>query len=280
MWPVERPTFDAGDTFQICVSRVRDWAFRRRLIGVRHEIEVASADYETRAEAGELHLIRTNDTVGGSVTSTEMVNLYDRRMARKNGPARSIYNEIRMLPEGDRCPFCDQRNVSTLDHILPKGHYPALAVAPLNLVGACMECNKLKLDVCPDTARDTFLHPYFDDISADNWLTADVIEQCPCAVVFDVNPPGSWGRILTARMRHQFELLKLAELYSREAAREISDIRYNLQRHFDAGGRDAVRQELRRQWQSRRANRLNSWQTATYKALSDSGWFCDEGFGC
>jgi len=169
-------------------------------------------------------------------------------------------------------------SLSALDHILPKGHYPALAVAPLNLVAACMECNKLKLDVCPATAGDTFLHPYFDDISGDNWLTADVIEQRPCAVVFDVDPPGSWGGTLSARMRHQFELLKLAELYSREAAREISNIRYNLQRHFNAGGREAVRQELRRQWQSRRVSRLNSWQTATYKALSDSAWFCDKGF--
>src|SRR5262249_3819476 len=149
--------------------------------------------------------------------SAEMVSLYDQRMARKNGPARSIYNDIRMLPEGDRCPFCDQRNVSTLDHILPKGQYPALAVAPLNLVGACMECNKLKLDVRPDAAEETFLHPYFDDISGDEWLTANVVQQCPCAVVFDVDPPAKWSCTLAARLTYQFELLKLAELYSREA---------------------------------------------------------------
>lgn len=278
MWPVEPPTIDAGETFETCVSGIRDHTLRRRLMHVRPQIEAASADYEIRAEARELHLVATSDTVGGSVTSAEMATLYDRRMARKNGPGRSIYDEIRMLPEGDRCPFCDQRNVSTLDHILPKGHYPALAVTPLNLVGACMECNKLKLDVCPDEAEEAFLHPYFDDISGDEWLIANVVQQRPCAVVFDVDPPAGRSHTLTARLRYQFELLKLAELYSREAAREISNIRYNLQKHFDAGGRDAVRQELRRQWQSRRAHRLNSWQTATYKALSESAWFCDGGF--
>jgi len=257
---------------------MRDGTSQRRLMRVRPQIEAASADYETRAGVGELHLIATSDSVGGSVTSAEMVNLYDRQMARKNGPGRSIYNKIRMLPEGDRCPFCDQRNVSSLDHILPKGRYPALAVAPLNLVGACMECNKLKLDVCPGAAEETFLHPYFDDISRDEWLTATVVQQHPCAVVFDVDPPGGWNRTLVARMRYQFDLLKLEELYSREAAREISNIRYNLQKHFDAGGRDAVRQELLRQCESRRANHLNSWQTATYNALFDSTWFCDGGF--
>jgi len=141
-----------------------------------------------------------------------------------------------------------------------------------------MECNKLKLDVCPRTAEGTFLHPYFDDTSGDEWLTASVVQQRPSAVVFDVDPPGGWSSILAARMRYQFELLKLAELYSREAAREISNIRYNLQKHFDAGGPDAVGQELWRHWQSRRANRLNSWQTATYKALSDSAWFSNGGF--
>lgn len=278
MWPVDRPNLDVGDTFDTCVTGMRDRTLRRRFMRVRPQIEAASADYETRAEAGELHLIAPSDLVGGSVTSSEMVNLYDRRMAGKKGPGRSIYNKIRMLPEGDRCPFCDQRNVSTLDHILPKRRYPALAVAPLNLVGACMECNKVKLDICPNTAEETFLHPYFDDTSGDQWLTAQVVQQRPGAVVFDVDRPGGWSRTFARRMRYQFALLKLAELYSHEAAREIANIRYNLQKHFDAGGPNAVRQELRCQWLSRRANRLNSWQTATYKALSDSTWFCDSGF--
>jgi hypothetical protein len=121
MWSVAPPIFDAGDTFETCIARIRDQTLRQRLARVQPQIEAASASYELRAQGGELHLVPTSNSVGGTVTRAEMVALYDQRLAGKNGPGRSIYNAIRMLPEGDRCPFCDQRNVSTLDHVLPKG---------------------------------------------------------------------------------------------------------------------------------------------------------------
>jgi len=278
MWPVEQPDIDAGETFQTCISRVHDADLRRRFNSVRPAIEAASADYEEKAELGDLYLIDTATSVGGVVTKDEMVKVYDQRMAGKNGPGRAIYDKIKLLPKGDRCPFCDQRNVSTLDHILPKTLYPALAVAPLNLVGACVECNWVKRALAPASAEETVLHPYFDDISQDRWLTAQVVQQDPCAVIFRVVPPPAWSAVTAARVRSQFDLLRLASLYSSEAAREISNIRYNLQIHLDTGGASAVRDELLRQWQSRRANRLNSWQTATYEALSANVWFYSGGF--
>jgi hypothetical protein len=58
----------------------------------------------------------------------------------------------------------------------------------------------------------------------------------------------------------------------------MANIRFDLQTHFDAGGPEAVRAELLRQWRSRRANQLNAWQTASYEALGHNDWFCDGGF--
>jgi hypothetical protein len=278
MWSVQRPAVDAGDTFRLCVSKVRDGALRRRLLSVRPDVEAAAADYEAKAATGHLYQIAASNIVGGVVTRDEMVTVYDRRMAAKNGAGRAIYDRLKLLPEGDRCPFCDQRNVSTLDHILPKAVYPVLAVAPLNLVGACWECNKVKLAAIPTTAEDTVLHPYFDDISQDQWLKATVVQQQPCALTFDVRPPAKWDATKTARAIAQFNLLGLAALYASEAAREIANIRHNLRMHFNAGGATAVENELRRQWQSRYSNRINSWQTATYDAIAHDHWFYNGGF--
>jgi hypothetical protein len=278
MWPVERPEIDAGETFQTCISRVRDLHLRRRLISVRPDIEAAAADYELKAADGDLHLIVTADSVAGVVKKCEMVRVYDQRMASKNGPGRGIYDRIKLLPKGDRCPFCDQRNVSTLDHILPKALFPALAVVPLNLVGACLECNKVKLSAVPAAPEETVLHPYFDDIRQEQWLKAQLVHQNPCAIIFRVAPPADWSAVTAARVKSEFNLLGLSSLYSSEAAREISNIRYNLRMYFESGGRDAVRDELLRQWHSRHKNRLNSWQTATYEALSNDVWFYSGGF--
>lgn len=278
MWPVQRPTIDAGETFQVCISRVRTPDLRARLAGIRKDIEAAAADYEMMADLGCLHLISPTSSVGGSVSASEMVAVYEGRMVPVGSPGRSIYEQIKMLPSGDRCPFCDQRNVSTLDHFLPKALHPVFAVTPVNLVGSCIECNIAKMTLSATTAEDVFLHPYFENADTIQWLKGGVLHQSPCVVLFHVEPPSGWSAVTISRARLQFKLLNLASLYSSEAAREITNIRYNLDQHFQSGGADAVRGELERQWHSRRANRINSWQTAMYEALARDQWFHNGGY--
>ena len=278
MWAVDRPIFDAGETFSTCTSRVRDRDLRDRLRRIKRFIVAAAVEYETRADTHTLNLIAVTHSVAGIVSRDEMVKVYDQRMAGKDGPGRAIYDAIKLLPKGDRCPFCDQRNISTLDHILPKALYPSLAVTPLNLVGACMECNKVKLDSSPRNQEEVVLHPYFDDVTDDRWLVAEVIQQNPCAIIFDIFRPPGWDDVMEARARRQFAIFRLPYLYSSEAGRELANIRYNLRMHFRAGGSAAVRHELIRQWESRRENRLNSWQTAMYEAIAHDDWFCGGGF--
>jgi len=268
---------DALETYQMCISRVKNLNLRARLSAIEPSVEAAAIDYEAHAIAASLNQIHTADMVG-AVTADELVTVYDQRMAAKTGPGRPIYDQIKMLPVGDRCPFCDQRNVSTLDHVLPKSLYPALAVAPDNLVGACMECNKTKSDIEPASASDVVLHPYFDNITAVHWLRAEVVQQVPCAVVFWVDAVAAWSPGTLLRVQNHFALFGLGELYSAEAAREIAGIRYNLQEHFDANGPVAVREELVRQRDSRLAYRLNAWQSALYGALAGSQWFYSGGF--
>ena len=259
-------------------SRVKDTSLRQRLASVEPLIAAAETDYKAKAGAHILNLIQKSTSVGGIVTKAEMTAVYDQRMAGKEGPGRGIYDQIKLLPKGDRCPFCDQRNVSTLDHVLPKKLYPSLAVTPLNLVGACMECNKIKLSTAPTNASDVILHPYFDNISTNRWLIAKVVQTQPCAIIFDVERHATWDDTTYARARRQFSMLELATLYSSEAARELTNIRYNLDLHFKAGGAVAVQQELNRQLQSRKAARLNSWQTAMYDAVANDPWFYCGGF--
>ena len=62
-------------------------------------------------------------------------------MVRKNGPGRATYDLLKLSAKGGFCPLCGQRNVSTLDHYLPKESYPDLSILPINLVRACSDCN-------------------------------------------------------------------------------------------------------------------------------------------
>ncbi len=282
MWCVEPPALDVGETFETCISRVRNNQknnfLKDRFEAIQPTILTEAAMYAARAANNELHLIAVHDNVGGTVTTKEMVSLYDGRMVKENALGRAIYTKIKLLPEHDRCPFCDHRDVSTLDHILPKTLFPVFAVTPLNLVGSCKDCNKAKSTQSPEIAATAVLHPYFDDVSDQTWLRARVIEADVCAVTFRVKHRDEWCDEKNARLKAQFKTLGLNRLYSNQAAREMSGIRESLIRKFEAGGEDVVRRELTDQWRSRQADRRNSWQTALYRALSRSDWYCERGF--
>ncbi|HEX4228402.1 MAG TPA: hypothetical protein VHZ07_07015 [Bryobacteraceae bacterium] len=275
---MNRPTYSAHRTFTTCVNRVRDPVLKTRLEAVADFVEQASKQYEAAALASSLHTIAAADLVGGDITRDEMKRVYTDRMAKKGAPGRYIYDEIFAAPAQGRCPLCGHRAVTTLDHHLPKAHFPALGVAPLNLVPACNDCNKAKLDAIPREAADVSLHPYFDVIDNIRWLRAEVIETCPAALRFCVEPPTRWSALLQLRVARHFQRLGLGELYASESAEELLNIQHQLVEVLATDGAMTVRTELGSRATSAAQARLNGWRTAAYEAWSASDWFCNGGF--
>jgi hypothetical protein len=278
MWTVQRPTESALDAFRAITSKLPAGDLRDRLDLIEGDIVQASDEFEVAAAAVALHTLSRTNGVAGMVTTSEMVDIYNRRFARKGSPGRAIYDAIRSAPEYGRCPLCGHGTVWTVDHHLPKSIFPSLAVAPLNLVPACMDCNKFKLSARPNTAEDETLHPYFDDIEDDPWLVADVIEVRPAALKFYVQSPAAWTTELSERVWRNFAMLKLPYRYGVEAAREISNLRKIMSKLYARSSNAGVRGHLSEMADSYRASRVNSWQTAMYRALAASDWYCDRGF--
>lgn len=220
MWSLERPTLSARSAFATCISRVRNAGLAARLANAAPTIVAASAQFDRAARRHRLHEIATHDEVAPDITVGEMEKVYTQRMAKSGAPGRDIYDEIFASAPSGRCPLCMQRFVATLDHHLPKAHYPALAVAPLNLIPACSDCNKAKLDAVPATAEDVSLHPYYDDLGDEVWLTAIVVECRPSALRFEIARSRAWDDTLFARVNRHFRSLGLAALFASEAAEE------------------------------------------------------------
>ncbi len=278
MWSLEPPDLDTEETYETCISRVRSATLKARLQAVTEDVVVAADEYEVAAIAAQLHTIVSADNVGATVTQDEMTKVYTYRMVKKGAPGRPIYDELLASAPHDRCPLCGQRVVSTLDHHLPKTRFPALAVTPVNLIPACADCNKLKLDAVPQAAEEVMLHPYFDNIDDDRWLYAEVIENEPAGVRFFVVPHESWDDVASVRVETHFSVLKLAALYAAQAAQELVSIRYYLSQLHAAGGADIVRAHLQEMAESTAHAYTNAWRTASYEAFAGSAWFCDGGF--
>lgn len=278
MLTVPRPGFEATETYLRCVASVRNAGLRSRLQAIAPQVGQAAVAYASHAALGELHVIQKTQGVAGIVSNQEMADVYEHRMARQGSPGRPVYDALRALPPGGICPFCAHRVVSTLDHVLPKSLFAELAVVPDNLVGACKDCNHAKSAGAPTDANDVPVHPYFDDISTHRWLHATVAKGTVAAVAFYVVPVDGWTDQLNRRIRRQFQQLGLAALYSAQAAREIAGQRANMARIFAARGLTGVQEELRHQQGSWEDLCLNSWQAATFRALSQSEWYCRTGF--
>ncbi len=278
MIKLEPPDLDASQVFAQCISRVRNPALKARLESIEPHITQASDTFSDLATQVRLHEFVRENVVGGVVTTAEMEAVYSQRMVPKTAPGRATYDKLMSLARSGKCPLCAQRDASTLDHHLPKAHYPVLAVTPLNLVPSCKDCNKAKLANLPTNANEETLHPYFDDIDADRWLFATVQTTTPASLKFFVNPPNHWDAVLAARMFLHFETLGLGELYAAQSADELLNIRHQLQTLHNVGGAATVRSELSSRMESARAVRVNGWRVSAFQAFAENDWFCGGGF--
>jgi hypothetical protein len=277
MWSLQAPAITAEVAFESSISRVRDADLKRRLQQIVPDIIAASRAYDAAAKVTELHLVPVVASIRNLVSSREMSAVYDYRMAKSGSPGRTIYDAILSAPKHGRCPLCGHRIVSTLDHHLPKSSYPALAVAPLNLVPACADCNKSKLDVRPATSSVETIHPYFDELGAEVWLQAAVLEGDFVALHFFVDIPVTWSGVLGDRVQNHFNMLGLGALYASQAGQELASIYGYLRNLAISAGEEAVRLYLTDHVASCERVGANSWQAAMYRALANSIWFCNVG---
>lgn len=277
MFSLDPPHITAKKSFITCVSKVKNVALKAKFDAALDQIVEAANDYRDAALATLLHTYPRQAPFAG-LSQDELDKVYTGRMAHPDGPGREIYIQIRDSTPNNKCPLCAHRNVTTLDHHLPRAHYPALAVTPLNLIPSCFECNKAKLAGFPATAAEVALHPYFDTIDASVWLASAVLETNPAVVDYGVNVVAGWDPTLQARVERHFTHLGLGDLYATEAAEELSNIRYELSGVLDAGGRGAVQAHLAgRAASCARAGR-NGWRTGAYRAWAANPWFCAGGF--
>lgn len=244
MWPLTSPTRLVGSVLTTCVSNIANAAARTAYENTAPLLLASEDQFRAAAQNNTLYQLPTT-TMVGALTSKQMGWLYTKKMADPKAPGRAIYDEIRMAAPNGRCPLCGRGVVHTLDHHLPKAHYPDLALTPINLVPACQDCNKSKASTLPTAPGEETLHPYFDNIDGDIWLRARVIEVGPAAVFYSVVPPATWSPTLGMRVREHFRIYHLRQLYASLAGEEISNIRALLAGPQARSGALGVREYLR-----------------------------------
>jgi hypothetical protein len=276
---IPKPSYRSRRVFSTCISKVADSRLRQALTAFTGEVVTDSTSFAAAARTNTLHRLVPRTLGVGTPTKKELVSVYTYRMAKAGAPGRSIYEEIRSLAPLDICPLCDHGVVSTLDHHLPKANYPVLAVTPLNLIPACSDCNKSKTSRRSKTRASQTLNPYYDSLETFRWLLATFPQTTPVVMKFSVVPGPGWSSEKEERYKTHLSVFRLNKLFATQASRELQDRKGVFQEIHGSDGPAGVRDFLEREVRSCEREALNSWRSATYRALARSNWFCNGGFG-
>lgn len=178
------------------------------------------------------------------------------------------------------CVYCNQIQVSEIDHYLPKAIFGEYAIFSANLVPSCEKCNKKKLDRFRQTKGGRrYLHPYFDMLpSSDQYLTCTLSFNATVTAKFGFQLPPDTPSDVANAIQCQFEDLDLAIRYGAEAAGDMAN---NLGSYYLAfkRGSSALREQLEANWRSAVATfGINHWLSVTRRAVYESEEFCEGGF--
>lgn len=274
MESVPLPPDEAGIVFSACATRTRVVAERDTLLAQRPWVEARAALYLDHARVNSLHSLAPQGPE--DINASRLSDVYGRVLVK--GGERPTYLRLKGLARYGRCPMCAQRDVKTLDHYLSKDDYPELAVYPANLIPCCFACNHTKGTYLAPRASRQLFHPYFDDWSQHRLLVASLSFGPGLVVKYKVRHANTASNQVFKRAKRHCKRLSLAALYSDNAAVELVDRKLSFQEIYEADGSEGLRDELQREFRSRRRRNRNSWQAALYRTLWKSDAFCTGGF--
>ncbi|MFD7555508.1 HNH endonuclease signature motif containing protein [Streptomyces sp. NPDC059835] len=281
MWPSDPVKLSARVSWEICTGVSRDTqkndGLGSKLRAAADIAEKTAETYRAAALSRNLHTLRSeNFQVAGIPGPTVSGIVYESGMV--SGAGRVIYDQVMDGRDVDLCPMCKHTEVSELDHVLPKKAFPALCVAPDNLVGTCDYCNSKKSDITAKDARKVLLHPNFEDVSTVRWLKAEVTPGSPGVLRYFVAAPPHWDAVFTDRVRHQFGFLDLATRYSSKANHTLGGMRQLFAEQLEKNHAFGLQLYLEQLASSHRADDLNGWAGVAYSAWAADDAFCQGSF--
>lgn len=267
MIPLPKPDFkeSAREIFEECLSSFGNESLRIGLTGCLEMVEADSRTFKSSFPESILQ-IREKPSLPVGVTKKDMTNVYEYKFRDDKIIRKKYYDLILSAPRFGTCPICGVNKVKNLDHYMPKSIYYTLAVTPENLIPTCRDCNYEKNARLIRSLYDAPLHPYFDSLGNDVWLTASL--QLDKTVLFGVNAPSCWTKTLEARVKEHLRMYRIDELYTIKANEFISDqVDDRWKTLLVDCGKSILLEQLREDCRYAEKKNMNSWEAALCRGL-------------
>lgn len=264
---IDKPTIDLEEIINICFNSARN-PRKQRIESYSSYILQKQEEFINLATNNNLQNFLDDNYHGESVPNfkDDMIWLYDNKLSSLRGPARFYYDRIKLSARNNRCPYCLHRDVTQVDHYLPKTSNPVLAITPENLIPSCSDCNKDKLN----EDINLFSHPYFDDVDSAVYLKChSAYSNGDIVFSFNIERPEEWEEDLFQRVQNQIRSSNLLEFYGTHAISEYNMTKYSLIRlSKNLSEEDLLMQHLEDMLHGAEFEiGINSWQAGLYRCL-------------
>ena len=136
--------------------------------------------------------------------------------------ARELKMKIKTKNEYLVCPYCGIGEISTIEHILPKGLFPEFSIYSANLIPCCYDCNSLKGDNIKDNTNNEYVtyNFYQDEVPNEELLKIEIIlkDGIPIAK-YSVDDRAS------NLFKNHVKSLDLLERYKKKANLEFAELK-------------------------------------------------------
>ncbi|MGL6187081.1 MAG: HNH endonuclease [Clostridium chrysemydis] len=218
-----------------------------------------------------------------------MTKMYKKLSNSSYKKSYPYYKKIRK--NASYCPFCNipTREVTQVDHYLPKSQFPSLSLVIKNLVPICSDCNKKKSDFFPKDNGIRFIHPYYDTIKDKIFelLNCKINKGNEIGFYFFIDKKNDEDQSISENLDLQFQLLKLNKPYSADFLQVFNEIIWEIKPLYENKDINEsiekksarileVKKLLQKKMNYSLEMKIRPWVYVGCKCLIESDWFFDE----
>ena len=185
-----------------------------------------------------------------------------------------------LMLDVDACPYCGFGEIRDLDHHLQKARFKCFSIFPLNLVPTCSKCNGHKPKIPRADPAKHHVHAYLDDLSAHDFLRADVVlTKTAMSVSFRIEQSAGMSVELFSRLKQHLEDFRLNSRFRAQVNIFMCEQGPGIKSAYKGGGAANLRSLLLDGARDYRvAFGPNDWRCALYTELAAHSDFCNGGF--
>lgn len=146
------------------IIQTKKEANNKRLNKMKSDLEMRYDEYVKKADSNKLHLLSEKWHYDKNAKESDGYFLYH-QYDNSKASMSDLRAKIIEANNGEvvlKCPICELRDATDLDHYVPRQLFPEYSIHSFNLIPTCHECNNIKSAKWCEQNKRLIFNAYYD----------------------------------------------------------------------------------------------------------------------